>query len=229
MEEHEKVAAPAEPTRVSWASIPRVNLLPLEIIQKRRFRRVRRMLGVMVVAAVLICTGGVFWAQRGVSSATARLTTAQSEVTSLQTQAAKYSAVPEVVAQVEAAKTARTSAMGNDVLWYQFVNDLRGALPAGVAQEAVTVVLTQSAGSAVAANPLSPAGIGTLSITGSADQYQQISAWLDALTKITGVSAPTLINATKSQDGTGSSVTYSISAVLTEAALSHRYDDKKGS
>ena len=70
--------------------------------------------------------------------------------------------------------------------------------------------------------------MGTLTLTGDAQQYQQVSAWLDALGKVNGVSSPALTTAAKSDTSGVTAITYSISAAITDAAFSHRYD-KEGS
>jgi Tfp pilus assembly protein PilN len=223
--------APTGPVRVPWATVPRVNLLPLEIVQGRRFRRTKQWLGVLVFAGVVVAAAGTYLAQREVAHERGELTVAQSQVTTLQSQAVKYSAVPAVVAQVDAASSARADVMGQDVLWYQFMSDLEGALPPGVSQDAITVTLTPKTAASTgpaAASPLAAGGVGTLTVTGDAEQYQEVSSWLDALAKVHGLSSPALTNATKSQDAGATTVTYSISAVVTDAAFSHRYD-KEGS
>ncbi len=228
-QEQDAPAQPAGPTRVSWATVPRVNLLPVTIIEGRRLRRTKQLLGLMVFVGVLIAGAGTYLAQREVSAAKADLSTAQSQVVALQSEVSKYSAVPAVVSQVEAAQAARTEVMGQDVLWYQFMTDLAGALPAGVTQDSITVSLApKTQTSAPGATALNPAGVGTLTISGNAQVYQEISAWLDALSKVNGVSSPALTSAAKSVDNGASVVKYSITAVVSDAAFSHRYD-KEGS
>ena len=235
-EEHPASAVPAGPVTVPWATVARVNLLPLEIIQGRRLRRTKQLLLVLVFAGIVLAAAGTYLAQREVSQARDDLTVAQSRVTTLQTEAGRYSAVPAVVSQVEAAAKARADAMARDVLWYQFMNDLEGALPAGVTQDSVTVALTPATGAAgttgssgaTGGSPLAPGGVGTLTVSGDAGQYQEISSWLDGLAKVNGISSPSLANATKTVDAGVATVTYSISAVVTDTAFSHRYD-KEGS
>ena len=119
--EQDAPAPVSGPVRVSWATVPRVNLLPLEILQRRRLRRTKTLLGIMVFAGIVIAAAGVFLAQREVNNARDDLTVAQSQVTVLNADAAKYSAVPAVVAQVEAASAARTDVMSRDIPWYQFM------------------------------------------------------------------------------------------------------------
>jgi Tfp pilus assembly protein PilN len=222
------------PIPVSWATVPRVNLLPVAIVQGRRFKRTQRMLGLIVLTGVVAAGAGVFVAQRDVSTANDELSAAQSQVSVLTTQAAKYAAVPTVLAKVQAAQKARTSVMGTDVLWYRFLSDLDGALPAGVTQDSVTLTLSQASGStttpaATGAGPLTVSGLGILTVTGEAPEYPAISAWLDSLDAVTGVASPSLTSATKSDSSSGgTTIKYSVTAVITEAALSHRYD-KEGS
>jgi hypothetical protein len=56
-------------TRVDWAPVPRVNLLPPEILESRRFARTQRLLGGAVAGTVLLAGAGVLWAQLQVGSA----------------------------------------------------------------------------------------------------------------------------------------------------------------
>jgi Tfp pilus assembly protein PilN len=217
-------AAPA-PTRVSWAPVPRVNLLPIEIIEVRRFRRAQSLLVVAVLATIGVAGAGMLLAQRGVSAAHDQLTVAQATVTDLQTEQARFAQVPKVIAEVDAASAARTLALGTDVLWYRYLNDVNGALPVGVRLTGITLTMNSAtAAAAPSADPLSPAGVGTITVVGTADQYSEVSSWLESLDKITGFSSASLTNATKAVP----KITFSSGAVVSSDALSGRYDKKAG-
>src|SRR5262249_2050684 len=115
-------AAAAPPA--GWATVPRVNLLPPEILEARGFVRTQRLLVAGVVAVVLLAGAGTWGASTGVSAAQATLDVAQTESNQLQAEKAKYVAVPQVNAQVDAAELARQQAMSMDVLWYSYLNQI---------------------------------------------------------------------------------------------------------
>ncbi len=214
------------PIRVSWAPIPRVNLLPLEIIEGRTFRRTKVVLGAVVVGTLLIAGGATFLAERSVSHANDQLAASDAKVSVLQTQEKRYAAVPEVIAQVEAANTARTLAMGTDVLWYRYLTNLDDARPEGLELNSIALTMNGAAltQSSASANPLAPNGVGTITVGGKADRYSEISSWLEAVNKITGFSASALTGASDTDSG----LTFNSSAVVDSDALSGRYEKKAG-
>lgn len=225
--QEEVPAGPPAPVRIAWAPIARVNLLPIEIMESRRFRRTQLGLAGAVVGAMLVAGAGTFWTQRDVGQAQDELVAAQTNVTGLQAQQAKYAAVPQVIAQVNAADTARTLAMHNDILWYRYLNDLNGALPSGVELTGMTVVVT-GASTTGAADALSPAGVGTLSLEGISKRYSDVAAWLDALNDLTGLASSSLSSASKEDNDPDTKLTFSTGAIVNSDALSGRYDKKAG-
>ena len=215
---------PPAPLRIAWAPVPKVNLLPIEILESRRFRRTQVLLAGAVLVVAVLAGAGTFLAQRSVSDANDELITAQARVTQLQAEQAKYSAVPKVVGEVEAATAARTLAMGTDVLWYRYLNDIDGAVPAGVELSSLTLGLSTAANAGTATSPLAASGIGTIAMNGKAERYDEVSSWLEAINKITGFSSSSLLSAAKA-DG---SVGWSLTAVIDSNALSARYTKDAG-
>lgn len=211
---------PPAPARIAWAPTAKVNLLPIEIIESRRFRRTQVVLGGLVVVVVLAIAGATVWAQTEVTAADKDLVVAQATVTTLQQEQAKFSAVPRVVSMLEAAQNARMLALGNEVLMHTYLNELDGARPAGIDLTGLTLGLQP----ALTADPLAPTGIGTITVTGTAVRYDQVSAWMDALDKVNGTAATSLTNATRNDTG----LTFSSSSVITADALSGRYQKKAG-
>jgi len=207
------------PVRVAWASVPRVNLLPIEILEGRRFHRTQAVLGSAILITALVAAGITFWAQQGVNDANKSLHTSQAKVSALQAEQAKYAMVPKVIAEVNAANTAQTLAMGGDILWYRYLNDLDGIRPTGLELTGITVTPATAASSAPSSNPLVPTGLGTITITGTATRYDEVSTWLEQLTKVAGFSAATLTSAAQT-DGT---LTFTSGAVVDLGALSGRY------
>jgi len=218
------------PVRIPWAPIPKVNLLPIEIIENRRFRRTQILLGAAVLGAVALAGAGVVWAQQGVGTANDELAASEFRVSNLQNEQTRYADVPLVLAQVDAATAARTQAMGTDVLWYRYLNDIRGAQPADVKLDSLSLTLTAATTTATGTDALSVAGIGTVTTTGTAAEYSQVSAWLEALNKLNGTSSSSLSNAAKAAVAADpkKAVTFAVGAVITSDALSNRYVKKAG-
>jgi Tfp pilus assembly protein PilN len=208
------------PIRIPWALVPRVNLMPIEILETRRFRRTQIVLGGAVVSALLIGGAGTYLAQRSINDANDQLVVAEAKVSALQTEQGRYAAVPQVIAEVDAARAARTLAMANDVLWSRYLNDLDDARPAGVYLSAITASLNASGTAGGSANPLSSSGIGTITLSGTAEQYKQVSSWLEGADKVIGISSSSLTSATKAEK----IVTFESGAILDSDALSRRYD-----
>lgn len=229
-------AAPASaPTRVDWAPVPRVNLLPPEIISDRSFHRTQRILAGVVAAVVLLVVALFWWAQSAVTSAEDALADEQAVTAQLQSEQAQYAEVPRVIAQVEAAEAARETAMANDVAWYRFLNDVALVTPGQVwlTNLSATVPVPGEAGTAQGQAdvvPLATAGLGTLTVTGIASGYPDVSAWLDALDSIEGLEASILDTAIRELDDETPAdqgrVTFTTRITVTDAALTHRYDRK---
>jgi Tfp pilus assembly protein PilN len=226
---------PAQPTPIAGQA--RVDLLPLEIVEARHFGTTRRQVFATVAASLVLCIGGVVMAQGSLSDADDRLTEAQATQQQLISAQGRYSAVPALEAELQAARTARTTALIKDMLWYRYLNDVADARPAGVVITLINANLTQAdpavaaqtanSGSAQSAAVLTPAGIGTLEISGTAGTYAQVSTFLNTLNTITGLSGATLTSAIRSTTGTaGPQVTFTCSVVITAKALSNRYTTK---
>jgi Tfp pilus assembly protein PilN len=230
-------------SRVDWAPVPRVNLLPAEILEARRFRRMQGLLGAAVTLTLALAVLAVWWSQRAVSDAEEELAAVQARTAELQKQEQEYADVPKTIAEVEAAQEARAYVMANDILWNRYLGDLMSRKPDDVTFDSVTltvsapVAVTDSAGgaapggAAAAENPLVEGGIGTVTMEGDAETYHDVAAWLDFLSELDGFGTSTLSTAVASE-GTGGEtdgVTYNSGVAITEPALSRRYDlDQEG-
>jgi Tfp pilus assembly protein PilN len=212
------------PIRVSWAMVPKVNLLPLEIIEARGFRKTQALLGVGVLAAVLVGVAGTVWAQRGISDANDQLASAQSRISVLQAEQARYAEAPRVIKQVQAAQDSLTLAMGNDVLWYRYLTEVQDAQPSGVVLTSIAISLAGREAEVGSSNPLTPNGIGTVALSATADQYRDAAALLPALNRITGFSVTSLGTASGAIGAPGTAgVTFTSNVVIDSDALSRRY------
>jgi Tfp pilus assembly protein PilN len=230
----------AHQARVEWAPVPRVNLLPPEVLADRRFRRLQRQLAGGVLAMVVLCVVATLWAQSGVASAQEDLAATRAQGVALQRQQDKYAEAPKALAELDAARASRESALGTDVSWYLFLNDLAVNTPLGTELASVTISMTGKTESTPSTVPLTPSGLGQVRVTGKALKFTDVAAWLDAVNQVHGLTGPVLETAGKAAkdngsgpgSGSGSSsadastITYTSTAVIVPAALSHRYDRK---
>ncbi len=221
-------AAPApavSSARVEWAAVPRVDLLPPEIQQGRRLAALKRVLAGAVAATVVVCVGGVAWAQAGVGSAQDDLDAAQARGATLRAQQVTYAQVPKVLALIDAAGAAREQAMGKDILWYGLLSDLSLTTPEGVKLDSLTVGLDTSGTQAPVTDPLVPAGIGEVDFTGKAAHFPDVAEWLESVAGLHGLDGSTLQSAS-STTGPGNVVDFTSTIKVTATALTHRYDRK---
>jgi Tfp pilus assembly protein PilN len=174
----------------------------------------------------------VVMANGQVHDAQGDLDTAKAHGASLQAEQAKYAEVPLVYAQVEAGEAQLSQAMGKEVRWSYFLNDLSLRTPTKVWLTGMTVAEQVDAPPVVAAPGTATygtPGLGTVTFQGKGYRHNDVAAWLRALGNQPGLADPYFTNSTQEKVGTEDSVTFDSQAVITEEALSGRFTDKAGS
>jgi Tfp pilus assembly protein PilN len=218
---------PAAPVTVLAA----VNLLPQTYARRAAVRRAKVFAVVCVVAAVLVSALAWLVAHQKEVAAQEALDAATAERTALQVEANKYAEVPKVFAMVSAAEKQLELAMGNEVRWSFFLNDLALTMPSGIALDTLQVTSPPPGASAQATAPSSASagtgagvpGLGTMTVSAKALTYNTVANWLDSLAKLPTLSDPYVgsINAA-TEEGT-KIVTYTSTATVTQETLSGRY------
>jgi Tfp pilus assembly protein PilN len=207
--------------------MPRVNLLPPEIMEGRRLRTRKAVLAGSLV--VVLAGIGVGYVVEVNAKATAQdqLTQAQAERGRLMAEQSKYADVPRTIAAIDAAETARANAMATDVEWYRTLTNFALTLPSNVW---FTTVELQTAGGQQGAAPVAvgPGTAGSLSVEGRALDHPDVAAWLDVLGSQPAVEGAYFSNSEKKKIDDKTVVEFASSAVVTDEALSHRYDRKQG-
>jgi Tfp pilus assembly protein PilN len=218
-------------TRV--ATLPRVNLLPPEIEEQRRLRKLQVGLGVGVLAAAGVVGALALAAVGQVNDAQEELDASKARGTTLEAKSAEFADVPAVYAQVEAAEAQLTQAMGKEVRWSYFLNDLSLRTPSKVWLTQMTVTQNVDGLPAATTTTTDPAvitpGIGSLQFTGMGYTHNDVAAWLNALAKQKGLTQPYFTNSTVEKIGSEKAVRFESQATLTEESLSGRYTQKAGS
>ena len=214
------------------ATLPRVNLLPPEIHEQRRFRHVQAGLGGAVLASLVVAGALVVAAGAQVGKAQSDLDTNKAQATQLQSKVAEYAEVPLVLGQVEAARAQLGQAMGQEVRWSYYLNDLSLKIPRHVWLSSMTVASTAGPGVVAVAPPpgqYAAVGIGTVAFEGHAYSHNDVAAWLNSLAKQKGYTQPYFSDSTVAPLGTNkTAVRFTSTVTVTDDALSKRYTEKAG-
>lgn len=214
----------AQPVGTGVVALPKVNLLPPEIAEAARFRKVQMGLGGGVLAAVGVVAMLYVGASGSLSEANTELQSSQATGTQLQAETAKYRDVTAVYAQAAAAEAMLTSAMGQEVRYSQFLNDLSLTVPENVWIKDVTFAQTAVAPGVGATEP----GIGTVTFNGVGFKHDDVAVWLESLAKQKGYADPYFSNSTEALVGTRTTVNFTSTVTLTSDALSKRYTAPAG-
>jgi Tfp pilus assembly protein PilN len=212
-------------TRV--VELPRVNLLPPEIFEKRQLQRAQAGLAVVVIAAVVGV--GLVYVSGGsaVTDAKSRLAASQATQTNLQSQLNKLSYVTAEAAQAQEAQSMLTQATASTIPFSTYLADLSLLTPKNVWFTSITLTSGVPAGSLTTASA-APATVGTVTFAGQALAHDDVATWLDNAAKEVGFADPYFGSSTESIiPGTGTApgttpktwVTFSSSVNLTSAAL----------
>jgi Tfp pilus assembly protein PilN len=209
------------------AAMPRVNLMPPEIAEAERFRRLQlAMGGAVVVSAILV--GALYQhARSGISSAQAQVAQADAQKTTLQTKLNGLTSVSQTYASVQAKQALLQQAMGQEIRWSYLLNDLSFRIPSNVWLTTIQASET-SAGDPDATTTVvtTPGAVGTVSFNGFALKHDDVAAWLDALAKEKGLANPTFSSSQESAIGLRNVQAFASSADLDSDALSNRYVPK---
>lgn len=208
--------------------LPSVNLIPPEIAEARRFQRARALM-LLTVAGAAVAVGGLYYqAHHSVQTAQQQLASAQQQETRLQAQAASFHEVVTINAEVAADKALLTEAMGQEIQWSTYLNDLSLKIPANVWLTSLNASET-SPGTSTTATPGSPASsIGTVTFGGVALSHNDVATWLESLATESGYTDPYFSSSTESTIGSRKVVNFSSTVQLTPAALSGRYTTTAG-
>jgi Tfp pilus assembly protein PilN len=215
-------STPLQSTRILTIS---ASLLPEEILKARQAKRSRGWVIVAVAVVACLCAAWVAYANHQKSQAEQDLTAATTLVTDLQRSQRGFSETVQVQSDTALLTEQLTAVMANDLDWAAMLNTLRSAgIPSGVTIDGVSGSLHQD-GADSAAKVLPGAttttSVGTLVVSGAAPDKRAVAAYVDALGKQTVLANPYVTSVASEDTGTG--VTFSLKAEITNAALCGRF------
>jgi Tfp pilus assembly protein PilN len=210
--------------------LPRVNLLPPDIAEKRAFQRIQLGLGGAALAAVSLVGLLYFSASHSVTSANESLSSAQATNSTLQRQAAKFRDVTQIYAAAAAAQVQLSSAMGDEIRYSQLLNDLALTVPSSVWVTSVGFVQTPTSRAVSPAGTLAVAApvAGTFTVSGVGFSHVDVALWLEAVAGLKTYANPYFTNSTEVLLGKRKTVNFSSTANLTPQAMSNRYGNPAG-
>lgn len=208
------------------AVLPRVNLLPPEIADKRRARKLQAGMGAAVAVSIVGVAAVYLMAHSSANSAKSDLANSQADTSRLQTQVAQYAGDESLRSQLNAEHAMLATAMGPEIQWSHYLNDLTLRIPDNVW---VTNVTINTGASAPAAGGTQNPGIGSVNVAGTAFTHDDVATWLDSLAKEKGYANPYFSNSAESFIGSRRVVNFTSSTVVTTDALSGRYLRPAGS
>lgn len=166
---------------------PRANLLPPEIILKRKQLKTRRSLRAAVVLIAIVTAAGCVGAFGVSSVAQVALMATQQQQQALVLEQAKYSEVSQVQQTISTIEAGQQVGSSTEVDWRAYILQLQKTLPAGVKMTSVKVetgtpmnLFPQSDA------PLQGTRVGAISFEASSKTLPDIPDWLRALATMPG-------------------------------------------
>lgn len=206
----------------------RARLLPDEVIAARRAYRVRRRVVVSLAGLLVLLAAWDGVARFQTSHAKSNLANALLRTDQLKNDERQYQ--PLLAAQQQSAliTTQLSRLMTGDLQWKDMLATLRRNSGARVQITGVNGVIT--VGVAGALEPAANAGldvlngsgeeqVGTLSITGTATEKNDVATYVDSLAQVPGLAAPYLA----SLSGANGRINFAVSVIITSRALGGRY------
>jgi len=205
--------------------VPRVDLLPTEVLVDRRQQAVARRawLGVVVIAAVAVLGVGAATVTNVASSQQLRIAQAQS--TSLLQRQGQYAEVRDVEKRTGLVQAAQAVGGSTEIDWSTYLEQVQDSLPSGVSISGIDVDSASPLSAyAQAMTPLEGARVATLGFEADSPSLPSVPDWLDSVHRLPGfvdanVDAVTL-------DETSGHYTVKMTLHIDDTAFDGRYSEK---
>ena len=166
--------------------VPRVHLLPSEVLDRKKARAMRRKLAVVLVVVLVAIAAGVGLASVLLVGAQSSLTSAQTEAANLAHQRSQYGAVTQVQADAKAIQASQTLATATEIDWQPYLVKVGKTLPGGTHIQAITASIDPPVtGTDVSTDPLQGTRVATVEVTVISPQAS-IAGWLVKLPSLPG-------------------------------------------
>lgn len=220
--------APPQTRTQLWNTMPGwgliANLLPPEVITKRRLAVLRKMIVLGLLVVMFLGVGGyayAWWQVRGVERS---LSAEQDRTTSLMQQQSKYSEVVQINGTIAEIKGQLSTLLGSDVDLTKLIDSVLTLQPHGgdLTQLQVALIQPGAVSEPAGADVLDTSGqvhIGDVTLTGEAGSMSDIAHFVTALSALPGIVSVY----PASQQVSGKTAQYTIELTLTDLLYSHRF------
>jgi Tfp pilus assembly protein PilN len=200
------------------------DLLPVEVFQSRRNRRVRRLVVFAMIVFTLLLAGWFAGEYVRTVAQQADLDAANDTVTDLQVRQHQYDELQRVQQQTAAIESQLAAAMAIDIQWASILNSLRGSAPAGVNLTGIgSTVANDPRAASAARSATATTTIGSVTVNGIGTSKELVARYVDALATVDGFANPFLLSAAEEKDG----VAFAVQVDITGAALESRFVSRK--
>jgi Tfp pilus assembly protein PilN len=176
--------ATKEMTHLGTYVVPKVNLLPPEIDEKKAQQRAYVAMGAVVVAAVG-AVGVLYAAQSSrIGKAQDELAAAKSRQATLSAEQQKLVYVDGVFAKVDANEALLRRAVEKRIPWSRNLHDLALTMPDGVWLKSMTIAQKVDGTPAAEEPVLANDNLGTVKFEGRAFTHDQVATWLAGMAKV---------------------------------------------
>jgi Tfp pilus assembly protein PilN len=200
--------------------VSQVNLLPPEILEGHRSRRIAALVGAgCAVALLLVFMFYVLQTQR-LGDVNDDVATQQTANQNVQTQIGALQSFATLQAAAQAQQQLLSAAYAREVSFSRLLMDVSRVIPSDMALDALTLQLSAPAAGAGATVTGPTVFVGTLNASGEAASVQTIATWLTRLEQVEGWVNPWTSNATLDEEG--QTYTFISTVDLTDSIVTDR-------
>jgi Tfp pilus assembly protein PilN len=219
-------AAPVPEVQVDpWRLITiGANLLPVEITESRRIRRVRWVVIVSFILFLALLAAWYLRATMQTDDAEDRVGQAQDRVQVLQRKEHEFSEVTNVQQDAKLITSQLSTLFAPDLQWAKLMADVRAAAPTGITLTALVGNInlgstTPDAGAGQLPSTTTDKTVGAITITGTGKDKATVAAYVDAVTKVSGLANPQISDVTLDEQN----YRFTVRLDITAARLSGRF------
>jgi Tfp pilus assembly protein PilN len=197
--------------------VSQVNLLPPEILQGQRWRRLAALVAVLGGLAIVVVIAFYLYQQNQLSSVDGEIETQATTNAGIQTQINEKQKFADLQAEAQEKEALVATAYSGEVSFSALLMDVSRVMPSDAYVDSLTTSVTAPTTTTAVVGTTPSQLVGTLSGTGKALSIDTVAALLTRLGQVDGWVNPWVSTLVRAEDGTG--YTYAVSVDLTEAVV----------
>ena len=172
---------------IAIGAVPRADLLPPELKAEVKRRAQRRLMGGIVILAVVLVVGGYLYATVQAAANGLRLEASNATTQTLAEQKGQYVEVTQAQTQVGKNEAAQIVGVSSEINWRKYLLLVAESLPAGTLLGSVSAKTT-APGQIIdlPTEPLLQPSIASIGFVATSPSLPDVSQWIENLAKIPG-------------------------------------------